>query len=54
MLPSGVPFPVLPQSAEIMNIIVPNMLQNALTGKMTVAAASDAAAKQIKELLADL
>ncbi len=54
MLPNGVPFPVLPQSAEIMNIIVPNMLQNALTGKMTVAAASDTAAKQIKELLADL
>ena len=54
MLPNGVPFPVLPQSAEIMNIIVPNMLQNALTGKMTVAAASDTAAKQIKDLLADL
>jgi multiple sugar transport system substrate-binding protein len=54
MLPSGVPFPVLPQSAEIMNIIVPNMLQNALTQKMTVAAAADTAAKQIKDLLADL
>ena len=36
MLPYGVPFPVLPQATEIMNIIVPNMLQNALTGKMTV------------------
>ena len=54
MLPNGVPFPVLPQAAEIMNIIVPNMLQNALTKKMTVDAAADAAAKQIKDLLADL
>ncbi len=54
MLPNGIPFPVLPQSAEIMNIIVPNMLQNALTKKMTVDAAAEAAAKQIKDLLADL
>jgi multiple sugar transport system substrate-binding protein len=54
MLPNGIPFPVLPQSAEIMNIIVPNMMQNALTKKMTVDAAADSAAKQIKDLLADL
>ena len=53
MLPNGIPFPVLPQSAEIMNIIVPNMLQNALTRKMTVDAAAEDAAKKIKELLAD-
>jgi len=54
MLPNGIPFPVLPQSAEIMNIIVPGMLQNALTQKMTVAAAADDAAKKIKDLLSDL
>ena len=54
MLPSGVPFPVIPQSAEIMNIIVPGMMQNALTQKMTVAAATDDAAKKIKDLLADI
>jgi multiple sugar transport system substrate-binding protein len=54
MLPNGIPFPVLPQSAEIMNIIVPAMLQNALTRKMTVAAAADDAAKKMKDLLADL
>lgn len=54
MLPNGVPFPVLPQSAEIMNIIVPGMMQNALTRKMTVAAATDDAAKKIKDLLSDL
>jgi multiple sugar transport system substrate-binding protein len=54
MLPNGIPFPVLPQSAEVMNIIVPNLLQNVLTQKMTVDAAADLAAKQIKDLLGDL
>jgi len=54
MLPAGIPFPVLPQSTEIMNIIVPNMMQNALTGRMTVAAATDNAARQIRELLSEL
>lgn len=54
MLPNGVPFPVVPQSAEIMNNIVPAMLQNVLTQKMAVPAAADAAAKQIKDLLSDL
>ncbi|MBC7637568.1 MAG: sugar ABC transporter substrate-binding protein, partial [Acetobacteraceae bacterium] len=54
MLPNGIPFPVLPQSAEIMNIIIPNMLQNALTKKMTVDAAAEDAARKIKDLLADL
>jgi len=54
MLPSGIPFPVIPESAEIMNIIVPNMMQNALTGKMTVAEAADDAASKIKDLLSGL
>jgi multiple sugar transport system substrate-binding protein len=50
MLPNGIPFPVLPEAPEIMNIIVPDMLQNALTGSMTVEeAAADAAAK-VEEL----
>jgi multiple sugar transport system substrate-binding protein len=43
MLPNGIPFPVTPESPEIMNIIVPEMLQNALTEKMTVADAADQA-----------
>ena len=54
MLPYGIPFPVLPQSAEIMNIVVPDMMQNALTQKMTVADAADDAAQKIKDLLGDL
>jgi multiple sugar transport system substrate-binding protein len=54
MLPHGIPFPVLPQSAEIMNIVMPNMMQAALTKKMTVAEATDDAAKKIKDLLGDL
>jgi multiple sugar transport system substrate-binding protein len=54
MLPSGIPFPVIPESGEIMNIIVPDMLQNTLTRKMTVAAAADDAARKIKGLLNSL
>jgi multiple sugar transport system substrate-binding protein len=52
MLPYGVPFPVIPESTQIMNNIVPNMLQNALTGKMSVKEAADDAAEQIKNLIA--
>jgi multiple sugar transport system substrate-binding protein len=54
MLPYGIPFPVIPQSAEIMNIIVPDMLQNTLTKKMTIAVAADDAAHRITSLLAEL
>jgi len=54
MLPSGIPFPVIPESGEIMNIVVPEMMQNALTRKMTVAAATDDAARKIKGLLSGL
>jgi multiple sugar transport system substrate-binding protein len=41
MLPNGIPFPALPEAPEIMNIIVPDMLQNALTGAMTVDEAAE-------------
>ncbi|MCC0014650.1 MAG: extracellular solute-binding protein [Rhodobiaceae bacterium] len=51
MLPSGIPFPVIPEAPEIMNIIVPDMLQNALTGKMTVDEAADDAARRVEELI---
>jgi multiple sugar transport system substrate-binding protein len=54
MLKSGVPFPVIPESPEIMNIIVPDMLQNALTDKMTVAEAADDAARKVEDVLAGL
>lgn len=54
MMPYGIPFPVIPESGEIMNVIVPDMMQNALTKKMSVAAASDDAAKRIKALLTGL
>lgn len=51
MLPSGVPFPVLPEAPEIMNIIVPDMMQNALTGAMTVDQAADDAAAKVQALI---
>jgi multiple sugar transport system substrate-binding protein len=50
MLPYGIPFPVVPESPEIMNIIMPNMLQNALTETMSVSDACEQAAKEIEEL----
>ncbi|MGF6230167.1 multiple sugar transport system substrate-binding protein [Inquilinus ginsengisoli] len=54
MLPSGIPFPVIPESTEIMNIIVPDMMQNALTEKMTVGQATQDAAKKIKDIFSPL
>ena len=51
MLPYGIPFPALPESPEIMNIIVPDMLQNALTGAMSVDEAAENAAQQVRDLM---
>ena len=53
MLPYGIPFPAIPEQATIMNNIVPEMLQNALTKKMTVKQAADDAADKIKKLVAE-
>ena len=52
MLPYGIPFPVVPEATEIMNIIVPEMLQNALTESMSVQEAADNAANEINALVA--
>jgi multiple sugar transport system substrate-binding protein len=54
MLAHGVPFPVVPESPEIMNIIVPEMLQNALTEKMSVQEAGDDAARKVEELMSGI
>jgi len=54
MLPYGIPFPVIPESPEIMNIIVPEMMQNALTESMSVEEACQTAREQIEELLTGL
>lgn len=51
MLPSGIPFPVVAESTEIMNIIIPEMLQNVLTEKMTVEEATADAERRIQDLL---
>ena len=50
MLPYGIPFPVIAESTEIMNIIVPDMLQNALTETMSVEDAANDAASKIDDL----
>ena len=54
MLPYGIPFPALPQAPEIMNIIIPDMMQNALTGAMTVDQAAEDAAQKVKDLMGGL
>ncbi|HYZ48652.1 MAG TPA: extracellular solute-binding protein, partial [Sphingomonas sp.] len=51
MLPYGVPFPAIPEAPEIMNIVVPDMLQNALTGAMSVDQAAEDAAKKVKTIM---
>jgi multiple sugar transport system substrate-binding protein len=51
MLPSGIPFPALPEAPEIMNIIIPDMMQNALTGTMTVDEAAEDAAQKVRDLV---
>lgn len=51
MLPYGIPFPVIPQANQIMNEIIPNMLQNALTETMSVEDAANNAAQEIETLL---
>lgn len=51
MLPDGIPFPVVPEAPEIMNIIVPDMIQNVLTGKMSVDDAANDAADKIDSLM---
>ena len=51
MLPSGIPFPVIPEAPEIMNIIVPDMMQNVLTETMTVDQAADDAAQKIEGIV---
>jgi multiple sugar transport system substrate-binding protein len=53
MLPYGIPFPVIPESTSIMNLIVPEMMQNALTEKMTVKQAADDAAAKIKKIISE-
>jgi multiple sugar transport system substrate-binding protein len=54
MLPFGIPFPALPQAPEIMNIIIPDMMQNALTEAMTVDQAAEDAAAKVAELMGGL
>ena len=51
MLPYGIPFPVVPESTEMMNIIIPEMLQNALTETMSVEDAANDAAERINALI---
>jgi multiple sugar transport system substrate-binding protein len=51
MLQYGIPWPAVPQAGEIMNIIVPEMLQNVLTEKMTPERSAEAAKAQVEKVM---
>jgi multiple sugar transport system substrate-binding protein len=52
MLEYGIPFPVIPESTEIMNLIVPTMIHNVLTETMTIEEATADAEQKVNEVLA--
>lgn len=52
MLEYGVPFPVVPESTEIMNLIVPGMIHNVLTETMSIDEAVVDAEAKIQEVMA--
>lgn len=52
MLEHGIPFPVIPEATEIMNLIVPTMIHNALTETMSIDDAVNDAEQKILEVLA--
>jgi multiple sugar transport system substrate-binding protein len=51
MLQYGIPFPVVPEATEIMNVIVPTMIHNALTDTMSVDEAVADAEEKINEIM---
>lgn len=52
MLEFGIPFPVIPEATEIMNLIIPALLQNVLTERMTIADALAEAERAVEEVMA--
>jgi multiple sugar transport system substrate-binding protein len=52
MLQYGIAWPAVPQAGEIMNIIVPEMLQAVLTEKRTPEQAASDAAEKVKKIMA--
>jgi multiple sugar transport system substrate-binding protein len=51
MLPYGIPFPVIPEATEIMNITIPELLQNVLTEQMSVDDAAEQAAEEVEDIV---
>ena len=52
MLQYGVSFPTVPESSDIMNLIVPQMLQDVMTKAKTPMQAGQDAAKKVNDMLA--
>jgi multiple sugar transport system substrate-binding protein len=53
MLQYGIAWPAIPQAGEIMNVLVPEMLQNVLTQKATPEKAANDAAEKVKRVMAN-
>jgi multiple sugar transport system substrate-binding protein len=51
MLAYSIPFPVIPEATEIMNITIPEMLHSVLTEQMTVDEAAESTADEIEEIV---
>ena len=51
MLPFGVNVPLVPQSGQIWNIVVPTMIQQVLSGRATAKEAAAAAAADVKKMM---
>jgi multiple sugar transport system substrate-binding protein len=51
MLAYSIPFPVIPEATEIMNITIPEMLHSVLTEQMTVDEAAERTADEIEEIV---
>lgn len=51
MLEYGVSFPIVPESTEILNLVIPTMVHNALTEQMTIDQAVTEAEKQVTEIM---
>ena len=52
MLPYGVNVPLVTQGAQIWNTVIPGMIQQVLSGKATPKEAANAAAGQVREMMA--
>ena len=52
MLQYGISFPAIPETSDIMNLIVPQMMQDVMTKAKTPQQAGQDAAKKVNDMIA--